>query len=212
MLFSRMEMNERLKQKIRQQAVGDQAKRRRFQRPKPWVMGTAAATVAAAVWLVAGIPYMQQPSVPSPTEHPAQGFPSANGGASGSDLSALITTPVSTVEEAKAAFGESLLVPTVLPEGFALKEISVVGEQGKPARDAIFMYMAGEKSITYMVSRNPAAFPIELFTKTQVSEVEGYVFEQQGLTELFWMKAGMHYSITGQITAEESMRIADSLE
>ncbi|WP_147381860.1 DUF4367 domain-containing protein [Paenibacillus nanensis] len=212
MLFSRMEMNERLKQKIRQQAVGDHAKSRRLQRPKTWVMGAAAATVAAAVWLVAGVPFLQQPSIPSPTEQPAHGAPPVNGGASGSELSALVTTPVSTLEEAIAAFGGSLLVPTVLPEGFALKEIVVVGEQGQPARDAIFTYLAGEKSMTYVVSRNPAAFPMELFTKTQVSEVEGYMFEQEGLTELFWMKEGMQYSITGQITGVESMKIAESLE
>lgn len=208
-MFSRMEMNDRLKQKIRQQAGLDKKAKRRFIFPKSWVMGAAA--LAAAVWIIAELPLHQQPVDQTPVENPGVSLPPLNEGV-GSGLSSLITTPLSTVEDAKTSFGSGLLIPTAVPEGFTLSEIAVVGVEGEPARDAIFTYMAGEKTITFVASRNPAAFPIDLFTKTHVGEADGYVFEQQGLTELFWMEEGIQYSVTGQITAEETISIAESME
>lgn len=210
-LFSGMEMNDQLKRRIRQQAAAEKPVKRRFNPAKLWVMGTVV--LAASVWMIAGFPLLQQPSIPTPVEDPAgNSLPPANGGAAGSDLSSLITTPVSSVEEAKTVFGSSLLTPSVVPEGFTLSEITVVGMEGESARDAIFTYIAGDKTITVVASRMPAAFPVEMFTKTQVDEAEGYIFEQQGLTELFWMGDAIQYSVIGQITGAEAMSIAESME
>lgn len=207
MLFSGMELNDRVKQNIRQQAAVEKGGRR-FVFPKAWVMGTAA--LAAAVMFIAGYPMLQQPAVPAPVENPVGSLPPSNEGAVGSELSSLITTPLSSVEEAKAAFGPDLLVPNVVPESFTLSEMVSVGMEGEPVRDVIFTYVSGEKTLTFVASRNPAAFPVDMFTPTQVNGADGFVFEQPGLTELFWADGGIQYSITGPLSADEAMKLAES--
>ncbi|MCR2807991.1 DUF4367 domain-containing protein [Paenibacillus soyae] len=212
LLFAGLEMSDRMKQQIRQQAAAEK-KGRRNAMPKAWVLGTVGA--AAAVLLFAAFPLLNQSEVtPVPSDPPVVSVPSTNDGAvgtgSGSGLSELITTTVGTVEEAKAAFGEGLLVPNALPEGFALSEIVTVGMPGEPVRDAIFTYTSGEKTITFAASRMQAAFPAELFTKTQVGGVDAHVFEQPELTELFWVVDGVQFSITGPLTADEAVAAAES--
>ncbi|WP_309119445.1 hypothetical protein [Paenibacillus sp.] len=209
MLFTNIEMSEDLKAKVRRAAAAEKAVRRTAF-PKSWTMGTAA--LAAAVMLLIGYPMVQQPAAPAPGDNPAVSEPPSNGGAVGSELSPLITTPLGTVEEAEAAFGPVLLVPNALPKGFALSEIVAVGMEGEPARDAIFTYVSGEKTLTFVASRLPAAFPAEMFSKTTVGDAGGFVFEQPGLTELFWTANGIHYSVTGQISGEEALQVAESAQ
>ena len=211
LLFAGMELNDRIKQQIRQQAAVDK-KGRRFVMNKTWMISAAGLT--AAVLLFASFPLLEKPSVPVPTESPvvsAPSVPPANeGGAAGSELSPLITTKAESIEAAKTAFGEGLLVPGDLPEGFALKEIVTVGMQGEPVRDAVFTYASGEKTLTFAASRMPAAFPVEMFTKTQVGDAEAFVFEQPELTELFWFADGIQYSITGPLSADQAIQAAES--
>jgi len=38
------------------------------------------------------------------------------------------------------------------------------------------------------------------------------VFEQPGMTELYWSKDGNQYSVVGQISGEEAMKVAESVE
>lgn len=211
MMFSRMELSDTLKEKIRQQAAVEQDKMKGGKRlflPKVWIMGAAA--IAAAVMLMIGLPNTQPTALP-PTENPGGSLPPTNGGTSGSELSQLITTPLSSVEEAKDVFGPGLLAPTVVPEGFTLTEIVAVGMEGEPVRDVNFTYVSGGETLTFAVSRNPAAFPVEMFTPTQVNGVEGFVFEQPGLTELLWVQGGIQYSITGPLSADEALKIAESI-
>ncbi|WP_157213492.1 DUF4367 domain-containing protein [Paenibacillus senegalensis] len=209
MIFSQIELSDHAKNNIRQQAIAEKAGRRFFF-SKAWIMGMGA--LAAAVIMLVGLPNLQQPNVPSPVENPGGSLPPSHGGAGGSELSQLITTTLSSAEEAKEAFGPGLLVPSFVPEGFELAEIVAVGMKGEPVRDVNFTYISGDKTLTFAVSRNPAAFPAELFTPTQVNGVEGFVFEQPGLTELFWVEEGIQYSITGPLSADEAMKIAQSIE
>ncbi|TLS52365.1 hypothetical protein FE782_10355 [Paenibacillus antri] len=209
MLFSNIEMSEDLKAKVRRTAAAEKPVRRTAF-PKSWMLGAAA--LAAAVMLLIGYPMLQPPAAPTPGDQSAGSEPPANGGAVGSDLSQLITTPLSTVDEAATAFGAELHVPNDVPEGFTLSEIAAVGMEGEPARDVIFTYASGEKSLTFVASRLPAAFPADLFSKTTVGGADGFVFEQPGLTELFWSVDGIQYSVTGQITGEEALQVAESAQ
>ncbi len=205
-MFSHIRLSEEAKRTIRRQAAEDPAGRR-FARRKSWTIGSAA--LAAAVLIFAGYALLEQPSVPA--EPPVATAPPSGGGAAGSDLSRLISTPIGSPEEAKAAFGEGLRLPTEAPEGYTLSEIVAVGEQGKPARDVIFAYASGENVVTFVASRSPAAFPAELFSPTQVNGVDGFVYAQSGMTELFWMADGVQYSVTGPISAEAAMAVAESV-
>ncbi|SDX50234.1 DUF4367 domain-containing protein [Paenibacillus sp. CF384] len=202
-LFTDMELSNRMKQKIRQEAAAEKSKRRFFL-PKAWTLGLTAAIMIIAVFLI-----LQQQN---PGTNTAEDAPSTNQGTSGSQLSQLITTPVSTVEEAIASFGPNLRVPNELPDGYSLSEIITVGMKDEPVRDVIFTYTSGEKSITYAVSRMKAIFPVDLFTPTQVSGSDGYVFEQPELVELYWLVDDIQYSITGPLSGEEAMKIAESVK
>ncbi|NBD28138.1 hypothetical protein [Paenibacillus glycinis] len=205
LLFSDMGLSDRVKRNIRQH-VGVEKVGRRFVMPRMRVLGTAA--LAVAVMIVAGFLLLQRPDGPGPANG---GLPPANGGVAGSELSQLISTTLSSVEEAKAAFGAGLNVPKVLPEGYALSEIVSAGIKNEPVRDVVFTYVSGERTMTFLVSRAPAAFPKEMFTPTKVGGDEGFVFAQPTLTELYWTAGGVQYGITAPITADEAMKVAESV-
>ncbi|AZN41453.1 DUF4367 domain-containing protein [Paenibacillus albus] len=210
MLFANVDLSDQLKQKIRHQTAAEK-KGRRFGFSKRWMNGIAA--MAAALLIVAGFLVFQEPSKKAPAQNPIGNVdtPTTNEGTSGSELSQLVTSKLSTVEEAEKAFGEGLLVPSELPEGFTLKEISAVGMKGEPARDILFNYVSGDKTIMYTVSRMQAVFPTDLFTTVKISKNDGLIFEQAELTELYWMIDNVQYSIVGNLTGDEARKAAESV-
>ncbi|MEK3884487.1 DUF4367 domain-containing protein [Paenibacillus sp. PL2-23] len=208
-LFEGMELTDRIKQQIRQQAAAE-GNGRRWEMKKSWIIG--ASGIAAAVMVFAAFPLLNQPGEPVPTERPVVSAPATDGGAAGSELSPLITTKAETLEEAKTLFGEYLRVPATLPEGYALTDIAIVGEQGASPRDVLITYTSGEKSVIFAATRMAGAYPQEMFTKTKVGENEAYIYEQPTLTELFWMAEGVQYSITGPLNGEEAVQAAESAQ
>ncbi len=214
LIFQGMELSEQMKQTIRIQAAADRAvqrtRRTRGGMRRSWYIGAAA--MIAAVAIIAVTPMLQQDgTVPAPIENQIGDVPPANEGAVGSDLSALETTTLGSIEEAQAAFGEDLLLPVSAPEGYAMTDIVAVGTEGKPARDIIVTYAAGDDAVTFVASRAEAAFPTDLFTPTRVGDADGFVFEQAELVELFWSVDGVQYAITGPLTADEAILWAKSL-
>ncbi|WP_337101088.1 hypothetical protein [Paenibacillus sp. YIM B09110] len=207
MLFSSMEMSEQLKRKIRQEAAAEKAGRK-WKLAKSWKV--AAVGLAAAVSIVVAIPMLGTPSAPAPVDSNTENVspPQTNGGIAGSELSQLTTTKLGSIEEAKASFGEGLLLPSFVPNGYTLTEMAAVGLPDQPARDIIFTYTSGEHTVTFSASRMASAYPVELFTKTKVGEVDGFVFEQPSMTELFWTMEDVHFGITGPIAGDEAMKIA----
>lgn len=215
MLFANMELSERTKRQIREQAGSEQAGKaekpgRRSIVPRAWRMGTAAAV--AAIMIVSGYALLQQPDATAPGGQPSASQPSSNGAISGSELSSLVTTPLGSAEAAKTAFGEGLRLPAAAPEGFTLSEMVAVGEGGQPTRDIVLTYAAGDKTLTFTASRMTAAFPADLFTPVKVGDAEGFVFEQAELTELYWSVDGVQYSVIGPITADGALQIAGSIQ
>lgn len=210
MLFSNMEFSEAAKRRVRIQAAAEIRAQPRASFRKRWIAGIAAVLVAGVI-AVAGLPLLQQDAPPLATEPPLTTVP-GGGGTGGSDLTELVTTPVATAEKAQSLFGGKVLVPDAAPEGFVLEEIAAVGMQGEPIRDLIFTYAAGERSLTFTASRMPTAFPTEMFSSISVNGVKGHVFEQPKMVELFWTADGVHYGITGSMTAEQASAFAVSLK
>lgn len=208
-LFLQLDLSDEIKRNIRRQASAVTTARRPVL-PRTWITGAVA--LAAAIMIITGFPMLQHPAIPAPTEQTAEPPVSSNTGAAGSELSSLITTTLGSVDEARSAFGDGLHVPTALPSGFQLSEITAAGEQGKPARDVIFAYVSGQDSFTFVASRMAAAFPQDLFTATKVGGADGFVFEQPELVELFWMQDGIQYSIVGNLSAEEALMAAESAQ
>lgn len=210
MLFNGMELSDSVKQNIRKATVDK--KSRRFMLPKAWLAGAAA--MVAAVVIIAGLPSLQESAVPTPTENSVGTVQPETGGtgAASSELSQLNTTSFGTAEEAKAAFGAGVLVPAVAKEGMELAEIVGVGMEGEPLRDLNFTYRLGDKTITFSASRMPAAYPADLFTPAKVGGVDGFIFEQAEYTELYWMVDGIQYGVSGPISGDEAMKIAESVK
>lgn len=212
MLFNGMELSEQTKMNVRKQAAAESKGGSRFALPKVWLTGAAA--VVAAVAIVVSWP-SQQEEIASPATTPTASSPSdittvPGGGAAGSELSQLITTPFATAEAAKAAFGAGLLVPQAAPEGLELAEIVGVGMAGEPLRDVVFTYGTIDKSVTFIASRMESGFPADMFTETLVGGVEAFIFEQETYTELFWVVDGIHYGVSGPIAGDEAMKLAES--
>ncbi|MGO4544115.1 hypothetical protein AB4Z29_04900 [Paenibacillus sp. 2TAB23] len=211
MLFSSMEMSEQLKQKIRQEASAEKAERK-WKLAKSWKV--AAVGLAAAVSIIVAIPLLGTPSAPAPTtvESTTENVspPQTNEGITGSELTDLKTLTLGSIEEAKASFGEGLRLPSFVPKGYTLTEIAAVGMPGQPTRDIIFTYTSGEHTVTFLASRMASVYPAELFTKTKVGAVDGFVFEQPGMTELFWTMEDVHFGVTGSIPGDVAMKMAVS--
>lgn len=207
MLFSSMEMSEQLKRKIRQEAAAEKAGRK-WTIAKSWKV-TVVGLVAALIIVVA-IPLLEPPSAPAPVDSTTENLSPAqmNGGIAGSDVTELTTTTLGSIEEAKAAFGEGMLLPSFVPKGYTLTEMVAVGMPGQPARDITFTYTSGEHTVTFSASRMASVYPAELFTRTKVGEEDGFVFEQQGMTELFWTMEDIHFGVTGSIAGDEAMKMA----
>lgn len=208
-LFMKLELSDEMKRNIRRQASAVTAARRPVL-PRTWITGAVA--LAAAIMIITGFPMLQHPAVPAPSEQTAEPAPSTITGEVGSELSSLTTTTLGSVDEAKSAFGDGLLVPAALPSGFKLSEIVAAGVKGEPARDVIFTYASGQGTFTFVSSRMAAAFPQDLFTAAKVGGADGFVFEQPELVELYWMKDGIQYSIVGNLSAEEAMKAAESAQ
>lgn len=207
-LFPKLEMSELLKRKIRKEATYEKSKRK-------WTIlksRKALASGVAAVLIAVAIPFLEQPSAPAPngnaTENVQPG--QANGGTVGSEATTLTTSTLGSIEEAKGAFGDSLLLPADNPTGYTLTEIVAVGMPGQPARDILLTYTSGEQTVVFSASRMESAYPIELFTKTKVGNAEAFVFEQPNMVELFWTIDDIHYGVTGPISGDEAMKMAES--
>ncbi|MBD2847360.1 DUF4367 domain-containing protein [Paenibacillus sp. IB182496] len=191
----------------RRATEAEQARKKRAW-TKPWLFG---GVIAAALVLAIGLPMLQQPSPGLPPNSGPIGAPGEGGNDTGSQLSQLIETQHASAEEAKAAFGPEMLAPTLVPEGYALQKIVSSAMKGEAARMVVFFYETADgKPLTFMVDRQEAAFPMNAFTPVDVNGAEGLVYEQPELVELYWMVDGVQYGITGAITAEEALAMAES--
>lgn len=209
-LFAGANLSDSMKARIRKLAAAEQPAKRRFALPRAWIAGAAA--VVAAVVIVAAWPQQTEQSAgnDSPlTAAPSESLP-ADSGTIGSELSSLVTITLDSADAAAEAFGSGLHVPRVVPEGYTLANIVAVSEQGAQARDVVFTYASGDKSLTVSSSRLDPAFPKELFSQTKIGDHIAYVFEQPEMTELLWTVDGFHYSVVGNVTADEAVHIAES--
>jgi hypothetical protein len=219
-LFDNIEFDDRLRDKIRQQADSSQKYRggvmeRLAAGRRKWAYGAAA--VAMAVMLIVFIPMLQSSStISSPAESPViSPVPSENQGdtgipGEGSSLTSLITVSVQTPEEAKERFGPDLLVPTYVPEGFTRTEIQTIGMEEAVATRVHFFYSSGDQTLTVSEERGEAVLNFDLFEPVQVNGSDGYVFAQPGITELYWIADGIQFSVVGPISEAEAMKVAES--
>ncbi len=133
----------------------------------------------------------------------------------GTSLSPLVTVEAGSTEEAKGLFGNDLLAPAFVPEGFQLSKIEATGmKEGEKVAvtRVIYFYQSGEREFTYMIDRAEAVIPMEFFSESEVSGTKAYVFAQPNMTELYWKSGGLQFSVVGGISEEASLAVAESLQ
>lgn len=216
-LFAHVEFDDRMKHQVKERlAVSEQRagnKRKSWLSRSKWAYGTAAAALllvlAVSVPQLGGI--VGQPDTPHASEAGDGGSPGITPPV-GTDLSQLKTAVLGTPEEAKERFGDDLLVPTVLPERFALGEIEAAGMEEQTKTRVVFFYRAADSDFTYSADRAAVTFPAEMFEPIEVNGAAGHIFAQPGMTELYWTQDGVHYGIVGMLTQEEAVDVAASLQ
>ncbi|MFE9277257.1 DUF4367 domain-containing protein [Paenibacillus glucanolyticus] len=231
MLFSNLHfdshMCEKVKQRIQHEAnLQEESPVRRTRmrmRNHRWFAGTTAATIFIGLCLFLAEPdFSNSPGSPPldqdppvtlmdpdpPIDDPPVGY---------NDEPRIL----GSYEEAGQAFGDKLRVPSYLPEGFSLQQISVTGPN-EAVRAAVFSYTAGERSFGLFADKSANSSMPQYFDETvDVNGAAGYLIageplQDDGLTtpnvELHWYTDDIHFMISGLVSAEEALRIARSME
>ena len=248
LLFPQLHFDDRLKAGVRQQLGIENTKpdsnqtapsrNQTANHKKKWLFATSAA-VAASLAL------MLSTSMWSPEQPPMITFqgteaesPLANNdeGTLGT-FSAPADAPVTpftaqmeswlltTEEEAIAAFGDELLFPAYLPDGFTRMGMNATGisreNTTREASEITVLYLSLDRSFQLRAWKEPLLEVEEYDKKVTVGEAEGYLIanrswptpEEGGIGErmLLWSVDEIHYSIAGRLTEEEILAIARSM-
>lgn len=123
-------------------------------------------------------------------------------------------------EEARGAFGENLLVPGYIPEGFRLKSIGGFPKEGQKADKVVFNYESGKVQLLITEEKIKVKNEFPGFRTVDINGVPGYVKTEriktedgteQQRTELHWFGRDCRYSVGGQISEELAINIAKSM-
>lgn len=124
-------------------------------------------------------------------------------------------------EEARKDFGDSLLIPGYIPEGFILNSIEGTVKGGQKADRVVLNYSSGEVSFVITEERNSVGYEFPDFKAVDINGITGYVKTDrsktegqtgQQHTELHWTGNESRYSVVGQISEELAINIARSMK
>lgn len=125
-----------------------------------------------------------------------------------------------TMEEARETFGPSFLTPSYYPKGFQLDQIQASGADEKVANNITLSFISGEKSFFIMEEKSASQDAYRDYEIITMNGSRGYVNTSQTIndtggsdsyTELHWFISEIHYSVSGQLTKEETVKIAEGL-
>ncbi|GIQ70914.1 DUF4367 domain-containing protein [Xylanibacillus composti] len=115
-----------------------------------------------------------------------------------------------SLDEAESWFKESLMLPSFVPEGYELISMSGSSDlEGKPFSITL-QYAAGEQqfSLTTFSQNAPILLKGE---EVEMGGIQGY-WGATDETELYWSIAEQHYRLIGNLSKEEAMNVAASLQ
>jgi hypothetical protein len=127
---------------------------------------------------------------------------------------------INTTEEARETFGPSYLTPSYIPKGFQLDQIQACGPDEKNVNNITLSFISGEKSFFIMEEKSASQEAYSDFEKISINDSPGYLSTSQTInetggndsySELHWFKSEIHYSVSGQLTKEETVSIAKGL-
>lgn len=128
---------------------------------------------------------------------------------------------VESLDEAKNSFGDFFLTPAYVPEGFTQSGINASGTLEDPALRVEMSYASGERSFVIIEDKNSPLIDFTGFETVDINGYDGYLkaarpdnYKAAAAhdTELHWHANGVRYAVAGQISGEEALRIANSME
>lgn len=127
---------------------------------------------------------------------------------------------LSTTEEAGKIFGSAFLTPDYAPGGYHLDQIQASGAARSNAEKIILSYIYEDKSFYIMEEKSVTQEGVSDYKVISIDGTSGYINslktdDEAGIgspyTELHWFKEGVHYSISGQITEKEAVKVAEAM-
>lgn len=231
LLFGNLHFDTNMQEKVKQLAERERKQlekqeRRTKKRRYPWFAGTAVAAALIGLLLIFAEPnFTKSPGSPpvgqeppAVLKDPGPDAPIENPpGISNNELRIL-----GSYDEAGQAFGDKLRIPSYLPEGFSLHQISVTGPKEEAATEAVISYTAGDRSFGLFVNKDDKVNMPQYFDeKVDLNGVEGYLIigepiqDNGGMVpnvQLHWYTDHIHFMISGLVSQEEALQIARSME
>jgi hypothetical protein len=234
-LFRDLEMDERLKARIRAQWQAEAPTGKSGgHRPKAVRRRRLYSLVSAAavVLLVAALQFGDRGAEAPPDTGMERGTVMSNA-PEGSDLAAPMSTfagpegvepaaverTVATIADAQALFAGRLLVPAAVPDGYALAEIRAYGAAKAQVDAIVLRYADRDEGEFTLTARLPEAEPLpggpNAGEPVRIGSAQGYMrTDGDGSIELSWTADGTVYvlkSRRGNPTAEQLLAIAENL-
>lgn len=116
-------------------------------------------------------------------------------------------------EEAQKAFGTEFLTPEYIPKSFQREGIQAFGQDEQNADKIILNYFDGTQSFLIIEEKIEKPNSFTGYKSIDINDTNGYVKNESKLdTEVHWYKEGVHYSVAGQISEEEAIKVALSMK
>ncbi|MFC5650370.1 hypothetical protein ACFPYJ_14770 [Paenibacillus solisilvae] len=224
LLFDNLQFDADMKEKVRQLSGTAQERSavRKVRKPgrNIWFVGIAVAAALLGLLFVSESKHVISPDGTPPIGEPVNTFKDPDGSVRPTGPSGRGPRVLDSYEEASRSFGDGLLIPSYIPDGFSLYEINVTGPEEGKATDAAFSYVAGDRSFGVFAQKENADMPQSGKT-VDVNGAVGYLIvspsvpeqeEAAANVELHWSSKGIHYMLSGILTGGEAVLVARSME
>ena len=120
---------------------------------------------------------------------------------------------VQSTDEARELFEGDLELPEFIPPGFEPESMFVSGRTEEEATKAIFLYTKDDREFILTAETAQALPELSEFEKADLNGILGYIksLPEETGTDLYWIKNGVLYSISGSITRDDAVKIASSM-
>jgi hypothetical protein len=189
---------------------------------RKWTYGALVSVLAIVLLMTA--PSLQDLLQPSPNENTKennsilQAVDDPLNNVMGTDITSppVQSWTAKTVDEAGKWFGQGMLVPSYIPNGFTLHQINASGTKKEMAMKVIFSYSSADRFFSIIEDKNKNMAPNVFggFETIDINGTKGHIKSDASVldTELQWTVDGVQFMISGQISKEEVMNVAKSLE
>jgi hypothetical protein len=143
-------------------------------------------------------------------------LPIAQEGKQAGTLRSTVSSSLKTLEEAKQFIGNSAVIPAYLPRGYELKGIQAVAYNNEKRRSLSIEYVLADKSFVISIEQNSDWKSFEGYKDVNINGITGHmkIFKDGSYesAELRWFIGKSLYTVEGEISEEEAVKVSKSLK